>query len=662
MSAPTAPMFAPSVPEDEAIVQTTSADVDQDTVMADAEADNALTSTTVLQPETEAMQAAPRPVSPGTGQVANDDMQTSPTKLAPAASASKPQSKHTSTMDTNVKQSNNGEDSEAETDIASTTNTPVKIRTRPGLHYSLDSTGITPKQTAPKRKSETSEIEDSRRSQSPDLPTSSAANSTAKKLRLSPVPMPDFAQTSSELSDHESGTPDVESPSSDYQSQTKHSRLDRVSDDSRAKTEPRMRSHSPNQSRTLHRRSSSYHTGAAAAAASSTDRERRTRNRASLDRPGSNENTPVPARMRHQNSTPAHSPMARYKDSTGRTQLAQACDKGQIDRVKTLLTDDHPDGYINEPDNAETSPIQMAALKGHVEIVKLLINAGAKLDVKNREGDTPLIDAVENSHSDVVELLLAQPDLNPWHLNHRGYRAFNLVNDDEEKEKIEQMLKTACEDWTARHPDEVHETVRLQAPKTRDIHYVAPNLANMRDFCQDGDLDGVKNMRSGMVPIDNSCLVAAARGGHVDTLNEILDYARTRSIPYDPDPATVDGETPMLAAIERGNRDVIQRLLQWDHEGLDARRKINGKTYYETVESMPMKPPGWDGISRMLKDAYDDFTRASSTRGSQSPGMSSCARVSKSLKLRKQILVKSSLSSSLSIIESSTSITNHDRL
>ena len=34
---------------------------------------------------------------------------------------------------------NQDHDSEAETDIASTNNTPVKTRTRPGLHYSLDS-------------------------------------------------------------------------------------------------------------------------------------------------------------------------------------------------------------------------------------------------------------------------------------------------------------------------------------------------------------------------------------------------------------------------------------------------------------------------------------------------------------------------------------------
>jgi len=658
MSAPTAPMFAPSVPEEEAVARTGSPKVDTDTVMLDVGADDALGSTTALQSETEAL----RSVAPETDSVGNDDVQTSPSKQLPpeaAALDNKAQPTHSSTMNnTTIKQSYNGEDSEAETDIASTTNTPVKVRTRPGLHYSLDSTGITPKQTVPKRKAETPEVDDSRRSHSPDLPTSSAANSTAKKLRLSPQDIPDFAQTSSELSDHESGTPDLESPSSDYQSQTKHSQLNRVSDDSRAKTEPRMRSHSPNQSRSMHRRSSSYHTGAAAAAASSTDRERRTRNRASLDRPGSNENTPVPARMRHQNSTPAHSPMARYKDSTGRTQLAQACDKGQIDRVRTLLTDDHPEGYINEPDNAETSPIQMAALKGHVQIVKLLIDAGARLDVKNNEGDTPLIDAVENSHTDVVELLLSQPDLNPWHENSRGSRALDLVNDDEEKQKIVQMLTTACEDWTARHPDEDHETVRQQAPKTRDIHYVAPNLANLRNFCEDGDLDGVKYMRSSMVRVDNSCLVAAARGGHVDTLNEILDYARTTSIPYDPDPATVDGETPMLAAIERGNRDVIRRLLQWDHEGLDARRKVNGKTYYEIVESMSMKPPGSDAISRILKDAYDDFTRVSSTRGSQSPGKSSYATLPRVLKVRKT----DSREIIIVIIRTSTFIMDHDRL
>lgn len=52
----------------------------------------------------------------------------------------------------------------------------------------------------------------------------------------------------------------------------------------------------------------------------------------------SNENTPIPGRARHLESTLAYSPMVRRdKDPTGDAQLAQACDKGFNSSVKTVV-------------------------------------------------------------------------------------------------------------------------------------------------------------------------------------------------------------------------------------------------------------------------------------------------------------------------------------
>jgi len=307
----------------------------------------------------------------------------------------------------------------------------------------------------------------------------------------------------------------------------------------------------------------------------------------------------------------------RDKDSTGRTQLAQACDKGHVEKVKELLADATKE-YINEPDNAGTSPVQMAALKGHVDIVKLLIDADAKIDGANQYGDTPLIDAVENSHADVVNLLLKH-GVDPWRANNRGDRPADLVNDDDEEGNIRQLLKDACEAWNAKNQGSVQNIPRPQVPKTRDLLYVAPNSKNLRDFAENGDTEGVKYMYKCTVEPNNDCLVAAARGGHVDTVLEMLEYAKSWALPYDPDPELVDGETAMLAAIERGNIGVIRKLLEWDKQGLDARRLIKGKTYFDTLESMSMKPPGWEEGYSLLKAAYEDEER-SSMRGSPGQG------------------------------------------
>jgi hypothetical protein len=357
------------------------------------------------------------------------------------------------------------DDSEAETDIASTNNTPVKARPlRPGHHFSLDDASSVPQRAsessfqaafaaARKRKAEQTEAGDGRGSRSPNPAPSSSLNITIKQSIHSPelIAADDHGPptaTSSELSEHDSRavTPVVDRPTSSLLIQTRPHLTAALSEGSRARTEPRIRSRSPSQVRTSHRRSSSFHS-AAAAAASIADRERRTRNRASLEGPGSHESTPVPGRARPviNDRLSMPSPMARYKDGTGRTPLAQACDKGEFEKVEELLAE-KPE-YLNEPDFAGTNPIQMAAIKGHVKIVKLLIDAGAKKDVCNKEGDTPLIDAVMNSHAPVVKLLL-DSEVDPWEKNHAGKWAHELIPEDtDDEEKIKEMLVVACQKW-----------------------------------------------------------------------------------------------------------------------------------------------------------------------------------------------------------------------
>jgi Adenylate kinase/Ankyrin repeats (many copies)/EF hand len=49
--------------------------------------------------------------------------------------------------------------------------------------------------------------------------------------------------------------------------------------------------------------------------------------------------------------------------------------------------------------------IHLAAGEGHVEVVKLLLDAGADMNVRDRWGNRPLDEAINGGHSDVVEML-----------------------------------------------------------------------------------------------------------------------------------------------------------------------------------------------------------------------------------------------------------------
>jgi len=49
--------------------------------------------------------------------------------------------------------------------------------------------------------------------------------------------------------------------------------------------------------------------------------------------------------------------------------------------------------------------LMLASENGHMEVVKVLLAAGADVNVKSRTGNTALSQATEQGHSEIIELL-----------------------------------------------------------------------------------------------------------------------------------------------------------------------------------------------------------------------------------------------------------------
>ncbi|OJD26710.1 40S ribosomal protein S12 [Blastomyces percursus] len=343
----------------------------------------------------------------------------------------------------------------------------------------------------------------------------------------------------------------------------------------------------------------------------------------------------------------------KQRDQNGRTRLARACAMQEVEAAKARHAERPED--LNISDNAGNTPLQIAALEGCVDIVKFLIEAGCEIDTRNIDRDTPLIDAVENGHLEVVKLLL-DAGANPRLGNAEGDEPYDLVPSDspnyEEMRKIiaeakargQRRRKSADQSVRAtssgRDPSSrgasaasprgsppVHgqrsppppslgarrRTVRSEATRN-DLLWTKATPENLRDFAAKGDMAGVANILNVGQKADPESLIAAAKGGHDEVLGILLGMGDP-----DPDPEPIltgnhnkpGYDTPMLAAIGRGNTAVIQLLL--DQRGFDPTRlDRRGRTYYEL--SRERKGDHWEREYELLKRAYDNHLRTLKNR------------------------------------------------
>ena len=329
------------------------------------------------------------------------------------------------------------------------------------------------------------------------------------------------------------------------------------------------------------------------------------------------------------------------RDRNGRTLLARACQSDDVAEVAKWLKERPQD--INVPDNAGNTPFQIAALDGSAEIVQLLLDAGCDRNCRNIDKDTPLIDAVENGHIEVVQMLL-KAGLDPRQTNAFGKEPLDLVNADNEhadeirealqaSKKEKAMLRRPSEDLNRQHSAGSRETEVITGAgsgaspitSTRSPPPIAPGArrrtarsqptddallwvnatpARLRDAAGKGDMTIVDHILKMRPQADTESILAAARGGHDEVLNLILAIATP-----DPDPEPLKSgdyksaySTPMLAAIGRGNTNIVKLLLT--QPGFDPTRRLyKGMTYYELAKER--QGSEWEEEFEMLKGAYD---------------------------------------------------------
>ncbi|RBR15381.1 uncharacterized protein FIESC28_07395 [Fusarium coffeatum] len=337
------------------------------------------------------------------------------------------------------------------------------------------------------------------------------------------------------------------------------------------------------------------------------------------------------------NASPARmAPHKKHLDAHGQTFLARACARGEYEGAKTRLTERPED--LNVADYAGNTPLQIAAINGCEDIVKLLIDAGCNLDCVNYDKDTPLLDAVDNGHLGVVKLLL-DAGVNPRKANVNGEEPIDRVSDDTDNaEEIRAALMAArkragdrrrtSEEQHSHQDQDVRDshapdsprrspatnsgsgrrTGTVRATKTRnDLLYMPLDEKTLRQAAGRGDEETVARIlqvKEGFN--DPESMVAAARGGHDLVIQLLLGLGGANPDPRPVYNAQPEFATPILAAIGQENIKVVELLLE--QAGFDPTRRYKGETYYEIARQRA--GPNWKDEEHMLKNAYDEYKRS----------------------------------------------------
>ena len=105
--------------------------------------------------------------------------------------------------------------------------------------------------------------------------------------------------------------------------------------------------------------------------------------------------------------------------------LLAAIRRGNIDEVRYYVENGAP---LNKPaGDSGSTPLNMAAVYGNVQIARFLIETGADIKSRNRDGNTAILIAAFFCHEDFVEFMLKH-DADPLVKNDRGENAIDVVS------------------------------------------------------------------------------------------------------------------------------------------------------------------------------------------------------------------------------------------
>lgn len=266
-------------------------------------------------------------------------------------------------------------------------------------------------------------------------------------------------------------------------------------------------------------------------------------------------------------------------------EIHQAVIDGDAPRVEALLASDR--SLASSPDESDpfrSLPLHFAAMHGRVEIAKLLLNAGARVDDGDSDGSTPLDCAAQRRKAEMVEFLLAR-GANPNRRDRNGAYALSFAASAGDSSLVARLLEAGA-DLHFRSADGL--TL---------LHYAASR--RMRGFAQqliDQGVDPDTASLEGITPV-HLCVRPGLAG--------MIRFLHDRGA--DVDRPDRHGWTPLAAAVSLDDPEPARLLLEY---GARADRRHFGSTLLHRAAM-----EGKTEIAGLLLDAGADPAAVDSLHG-----------------------------------------------
>ena len=268
------------------------------------------------------------------------------------------------------------------------------------------------------------------------------------------------------------------------------------------------------------------------------------------------------------------------------TSLVRAIKISDADRVRTLM---YANVDVNEKNYAGITPLTIAAEKGNMEIIKMLVDDGkALVNEASSYGITPIIAAAAAGQEEAVAYLVnhgadvtAKDDL--------GKTALIYAITIDNPNLIANLIQ--LDNKAVNLPDNSGNTPLIYAAQNGLNDNVKILLAN-------GANPDYRNPATGL-----SALSAAAAEGQSNTIRLLVRTGKA-----DVNIADLSGRTPIFYAVEQNQEDALRTLLSLganvnaqDHNGVTALMRASAKNRQDCVNILLKQK----GVDPNLKDFQD---------------------------------------------------------